>query len=89
MTIRPVDHAFAADWIRPLLGRPGAIVALIASGLVFWLASSVNAQMVAMRHEHQRLLDAQSAQLHYLRAICLNGATSESQRALCVYQEPR
>lgn len=95
MTTRTTDHAAGADiWTR-VLSREGA-VALIACVLVVWLTRSVdgafqdlNTEMDAMRGEHSRLLQAQREQAYYLKAICFAVADDETERALCIYQEPR
>jgi hypothetical protein len=62
-------------WVK-VLYRYG-VPAVIALGLTYTLTHDVSANVAAMRAEHQEIR-------FYLRAICINGAFSDADRARCV-----
>ncbi len=62
-------------WVK-VLYRYG-VPAVIALGLTWTLTHDVAANVSAMRAEHQEIR-------FYLRAICINSATSEAEWARCV-----
>jgi hypothetical protein len=66
-------------WWAQLIARYGIVGALCVF-LVYFLVSDLWANVQAMRVEHSELR-------YYLRGVCLNTATTETQRAYCTQEQ--
>ena len=71
--------ATPTDWAR-IVATVG-VPSLISLLLVWFLVSGIVSDVQAMRTEHQELR-------FYLRAICVNTAKTEAERAACVLPPP-
>jgi hypothetical protein len=89
------DAARNEPWWVALIVRVGP-VAVLALGLSYFLATSVNAGLEKSIESQRQILQRLEDHMHdieverqYLRALCLNGAAGEEEYRRCAAIEPR